>query len=158
MPNGTYGGVRGRRKSSLLDLHLSDLCSILLDESTRKFFESFGVDMDKVYVEFIPVFTEAEEGAFFLRDCYKIEFVFAGYFEAIPSSQWEFYFGFVDDEPPIFDVDENTPEIVEVDDGIVVHSSEEKMGIYRFGEASVSSGDFEGWNSGYTFCRSIFRI
>src|SRR3712207_5498230 len=104
----------------------------ILDESTRKFFESFGVDMDKVCVEFIPAFPSVEEGVFFSRDCYKIEFVFAGYFEAIPSSQWEFYFGFVDDEPPIFDVDEDTPEIVEVDDhGIVVHSSEDKMEIGR---------------------------
>ena len=140
-----------------IDKSLNDALVEILDTQTLEFLGNFGIDMSKIYVEFMS-FPEIEEEEISSRDLYKIEFVLGGYFEAIPRSQWEFYFEYIDDEPPIFEVGENAPEIIDVDDCIYAHESEDKMGMYRFGAASTVYENFEGWNSGYILCRGFFLV
>lgn len=129
-----------------------------LDSETLNFIESFGVDIKKARVCFIPsIFDEDDVGILF-KDFYKLGFMFAGQLDAVPSVQWDFYFDRLDDEPPIFEVDETSPKRVEFEDLIAFHTSSDKMGVYKFSPAVAFDESLEDWNSGFVYCTAIFSI
>lgn len=94
-----------------------------LDSDTLNFIEGFGVDINKASVCFIPSIFDKEDIGILSKDFYKLGFMFAGQLDAVPSVQWDFYFDELDDEPPIFEIDEASPKRIEFDDFIAFHTS-----------------------------------
>ena len=137
-----------------LDKELNDAFKKVLNSETLKFISDFGVDIDKLRVELTPDFYD--EGKLIFKGAYLLEFIFAGEFVAIPSKQWDFYFGSAEDEPAIFEIEETIPEKILID--VFFHQTADKMGIYKFSPAAVYDESFEGWNSGYIFCKALFRL
>lgn len=129
-----------------------------LDVKTLAFIRSFGVDIDKTNVTLMPALSEAEDDTLYSEDCYVLEFFFAGMFEAIPSTQWDFYFDALDGEEAIFEIDEATPQRVLINDVFAAYTSEDVMGTYKFSPAAAYDDAFEGWHSGYIVCKALFRV
>ncbi|WP_314971301.1 hypothetical protein [Peptostreptococcus stomatis] len=129
-----------------------------LDSETLNFIERFGVDIKKARVCFIPSIFDEDDVGILSKDFYKLGFMFAGQLDAVPSVQWDFYFDRLDDEPPIFEVDETSPKRVEFEDLIAFHTSSDKMGVYKFSPAVAFDESLEDWNSGFVYCTAIFSI
>ena len=129
-----------------------------LDSDTLNFIEGFGVDINKASVCFIPSIFDKEDIGILSKDFYKLGFMFAGQLDAVPSVQWDFYFDELDDEPPIFEIDEASPKRIEFDDFIAFHTSSDKMGVYKFSPGVAYDESFEGWNSGFVYCNAVFFI
>lgn len=129
-----------------------------LDSDTLNFIEGFGVDINKASVRFIPSIFDKEDIGILSKDFYKLGFMFAGQLDAVPSVQWDFYFDELDDEPPIFEIDEASPKRIEFDDFIAFHTSSDKMGVYKFSPGAAYDESFEDWNSGFVYCNAVFSI
>ncbi len=129
-----------------------------LDAPTSHFLLEFGLNPDKIKVTIMPAIPEADEDGIFSKDCYIAGFVFCGEFDAIPADQWDFYFGYIGDNAPIFEIDENTPQKVPVDEVLNLYQPDDKMGLYRFSPGAAYDDTLEVWNSGYIYCKGIFRI
>ncbi|SFE06720.1 hypothetical protein SAMN02910327_00228 [Peptostreptococcaceae bacterium pGA-8] len=124
----------------------------ILDKSTSNFLLEFGIKKDKIKVKIMPAFQGADEA------CYIVEFMFCGEIYEIPSDQWDFYFTQIDDGEPIFRVDESTPKKVLVSEGLNSYQQEDKMGVYRFSPGAAYDENLKNWNSGYIYCKAIFKI